>query len=245
MSYMKENIKSINNKKISRDILGVRHLHRRLPVISLGLACLILGSCANKPKNEDVVGDSPRMDTIVADSIPETVDSVKTYYSADLKSFAIRGDVAERSAMRHGAEVVYPIPTMELTFDTLGNFTGSLMGLYPKQNEDGINYIYSMNYEDGTSWELTYTELNDNFFPLKAEIIESGPQGTAKANITYFGYEYDREGNWVMRSASMSREFIETDTEEKTSTFHKWKELVSYKYNERDKDDSAKDSETK
>lgn len=202
-------------------------------------------SCSHKPKEDKGEVDSPKMDTIVADTVAETPDSVRTYFSTDLKSFAIRGDVAERSAMRHGAEVVYPIPTMELTFDTLGNFTGSLKGLYPKQNEEGIYYSYSMNYEDGTSWELTYTELNENSFPLKAEIIESGPQGTAKADITYFGYEYDREGNWVMRSASMSREFIETDTEEKTSTFHKWKELVSYKYNEREKETPSDEGQLK
>ncbi len=200
---------------------------------SLIFCCVLMVACGRKGKEETTPNDSPAMDTIAVDTVPMVEDSVRTYYSEDLKSFGIRGDVVGRSAMRHGAEVVYPIPTMELTFDTLGNFTGSLMGLYPKQNEDGINYSYSMNYEDGTSWELTYTELNENAFPLKAEIIESGPQGTAKANITYFGYEYDREGNWVMRSASMSREFIETDTEEKTSTFHKWKELVSYKYNDR------------
>lgn len=206
-----------------------------MAIVLCGMSLLSCGHSANK---ENVHVDSPKTDTIVADTIAEATDSTKIYFSSDLRSFGIRGDVAQRSEMRHGAGVVYPLPTMELTFDTLGNFTGSLMGLYPKQNEDGINYAYSMNYEDGTSWELTYTELNDKSFPIKAEIIESGPQGTAKANITYFGYEYDREGNWVMRSASMSREFVETDTEEKTSTFHKWKELVSYKYNDRGTDDS-------
>ncbi|MDE6409437.1 MAG: hypothetical protein K2K81_04235 [Muribaculaceae bacterium] len=213
------------------------NLSRTFPATALILCGVTLLSCGHSAKNDHATVDSPKIDTVVTDTVVEASDSARTYFSSDLKSFGIRGDVAQRSEMRHGAGVVYPIPTMELTFDTLGNFTGSLMGLYPKQNEDGINYAYSMNYEDGTSWELTYTEMNDHSFPLKAEIIESGPQGTAKANITYFGYEYDREGNWVMRSASMSREFVETDTEEKTSTFHKWKELVSYKYNDRDNGD--------
>ncbi|MDE5807938.1 MAG: hypothetical protein K2H76_07445, partial [Muribaculaceae bacterium] len=159
-------------------------------------------------------------------------DSIRTYYSDDLKSFGIKGNVLKRSRIRHDAGTVYPIPAMELTFDSLGNFTGSLEGLYAKNNDEGFHYLYSMNYEDGTSWELTYTELNEEGYPIKAEIIESGPQGTANAVVTYYGYEYDRTGNWVMRSATMSRDFIETETEEKTSTFHKWKELVSYTYNE-------------
>ena len=43
-----------------------------------------------------------------------------------------------------------------------------------------------------------------------------------------------------MRSATMSRDFIETETEEKTSTFHKWKELVSYTYNDEEAADNEK-----
>lgn len=190
----------------------------------------VLNSCGPKKGQTELTEETVSADTISQDTVQEKEDSTKIYYSDDLKSFGIRGDVIERSQMRHGAEMVYPIPTMELTFDSIGNFTGSLQGLYPKQNEEGINYSYSMNYEDGTSWELNYTEWNENNFPVKAEILESGPQGVAKSEITYYGYEYDREGNWVMRSVSMGREFTETDTEEKSNTFRKWKELVSYKY---------------
>lgn len=229
---------SYKNKMKKHTNINRRELLKLLSLSGIIFAGVTMVSCVGKSKKTEFVADSAITDTIVADTVPETEDSVRTYYSADLKSFGIRGDVAERSAMRHGAESVYPIPTMELTFDTLGNFTGSLMGLYPKENEEGIYYSYSMNYEDGTSWELTYTETNENSFPLKAEIIESGPQGTAKSVLTYSGYEYDGEGNWVMRSVSMSREFTDIETEEKTSTFHKWKELVSYKYNDRGKDDN-------
>ena len=219
-------------------------INMKIPIInrlfSVVIAGIFLASCASKSEEKTQDSVLPAMDSIVEDTVALAEDSIRIYYSPDLKSFGIRGDVIERSKLRHDAQAVYPIPTMELTFDSIGNFTGSLEGLYAKQNEDGINYMYSMNYEDGTSWELTYTEFNDKSYPLKAEIIESGPQGTAKADIAYFGYEYDREGNWVMRSASMERTFTDTDTKEKTSTFHKWKELVSYQYKEGEKDDQLK-----
>ncbi|MDE6028289.1 MAG: hypothetical protein K2G23_09475, partial [Muribaculaceae bacterium] len=202
-------------------------------LMSIALASgLSFSSCGSKKISEEAATDSARPDTVRADTIPAVQDSIRTYYSDDLKSFGIKGNVLKRSRIRHDAGTVYPIPAMELTFDSLGNFTGSLEGLYAKNNDEGFHYLYSMNYEDGTSWELTYTELNEEGYPIKAEIIESGPQGTANAVVTYYGYEYDRTGNWVMRSATMSRDFIETETEEKTSTFHKWKELVSYTYNE-------------
>ncbi|MDE6296977.1 MAG: hypothetical protein K2L89_03940 [Muribaculaceae bacterium] len=202
-------------------------------VLSIVTLMTIACSCGKKPAQSETPTDSVKLDTIPADTVAVEEDSLKVYYSDDLKSFGIRGDVVERAAMRHGAETVYPEPTMELTFDDNGVFTGSLQGLYPKKNEDGINYSYSMNYEDGTSWELIYTELNDNSYPVKAEILESGPQGVAKAVLTYSGYEYDGEGNWIMRAVSMTRDFTATDTEEKTSSTYKWKELVSYKYKEK------------
>ena len=173
-------------------------------------------------------------DTIATEVSAEPEDTLKQYYSDDLKSFGIKGEVISRSAMRHDAQMVYPVPTNELTFDDDGVFTGSLEGLYPKTGEDGIIYSYSMNYEDGTSWELTYTDYNEEGYPVRAEIIESGPQGTAQAVITYYGYEYDRMGNWVMRSVTCDRSFVDMDTKEKTNTFRKWKELVSYKYKEKD-----------
>ena len=212
---------------------------RKNKLTSALLSSLIIGgifsmsSCGGKEKKEEVVNDTLPIAVETPDTVVQSVDSARTYYSDDLRSFGIRGDVKARSSIRHDAGVVYPIPTMELTFDSVGNFTGSLQGLYPKNNDEGFGYLYSMNEGDGTSWELTYTEVNDKNYPLKAEIIESGPQGTAKAELTYYGYEYDKEGNWVMRCATMNREFIETETEEKTSTFHKWRELVSYTYYDR------------
>ncbi|MDE6717507.1 MAG: hypothetical protein K2J70_04860 [Muribaculaceae bacterium] len=195
---------------------------------------LVIVSCSGGGKEKIHDSDTTVLEPVaVRDTIPEPQDSVRVYYSDDLRAFGIKGDVVERSAVRHGADIVYPEPTMELTFDSIGNFDGSLKGLYAKRGEDGLNYSYSMNYEDGTSWELTYTELNDQSYPLKAEILESGPQGIAKVTLNYYGYEYDREKNWVMRSVTMERHFTETDTEEKTSSFRKWKELVSYKYRDK------------
>ncbi|MDE7412294.1 MAG: hypothetical protein K2N05_00705 [Muribaculaceae bacterium] len=199
----------------------------------------LMGACSgNKTK------DSAPEDTIVMDSIEEEVvieeeDSLKTYYSEDLKSFAIKGDVEGRSEIRHGAEIIYPIPTMELNFDKEGKFTGSLKGLYAKKNEDGIFYNYSMNYEDGTSWELTYTEMNDESYPIKAQILESGPQGTAKVDLSYSAYEYDAQKNWVFRSVTMNREFTDTDTGEKTLSSGRWKEVVSYTYKETETPDDT------
>lgn len=213
---------------------------KRIKIIaSIGLMWLVVGSSMLSCKksagthNAEQIDSAPEMN---AEEVPDPVensDSLKVYYSKDLKSLGIKGDVISRSAMRNDAQMVYPIPTNELTFDENGELTGSLEGLYPKENEDGIIYSYSMNYEDGTSWELTYTEYNEEGYPVRAEIIESGPQGTAQAVITYYGYEYDRCGNWVMRSVTCDRSFTDMDTKEKTNTFRKWKELVSYKYREK------------
>lgn len=194
----------------------------------------LLCACSGKNNNEITT-----QDTVVADSIEEEVvfeeeDSVKTYYSEDLKSFAIKGDVESRSDIRNGAEIIYPIPTMELNFDKEGNFKGSLKGLLPKKNDEGVFYSYSMNYEDGTSWELTYTEMNDESYPIKAEILESGPQGIAKVDLTYSAYEYDAQKNWVFRTVVMNREFTDNETEEKTLSSGRWKEVVSYTYKEKE-----------
>lgn len=221
--------------------LKLTNLFRGSLILSIVSLTLLGTGCGGKKERIEDKQDTVLVDTIPVDTIAAEEDSLKTYYSDDLKSFGIRGNVMERSAMRHGAETIYPEPTMELTFDEEGNFTGSLRGLYPKKNEDGFFYSYSMNYEDGTSWELTYTDFNDNFFPTKAEIFESGPQGVAKSEIAYTGYEYDGEGNWVLRTVTMHRDFTETDTEEKTSTSYKWKELVSYKYKDKKEADKEKD----
>lgn len=204
---------------------------KRISIYSvLTLSLLLLGCGKGKTVKDTETSDSIMPDTVVENTVEELPDSLKIFYSDDLKSFAIHGDVLERSSVRHGAEMVYPEPTMELTFDSIGNFTGSLQGLYAKKNEEGFNYSYSMNYEDGTSWELTYTEYNDENYPVKATIIESGPQGTATSELTYYGYEYDKEKNWVFRCVTMGREFTDIDTGEKLNSFKKWKEAVSYKY---------------
>lgn len=87
-----------------------------------------------------------------------------------------------------------------------------------------------MNESDGTSWIMTYTEYNEEGYPVKAEIEEDGPQGQALCKLQYYGYIYDSHGNWVIRKVGLQRTFTDADTGEKSTLTGQWAENCSYTY---------------
>lgn len=207
--------------------------HSLIKVVISVLAIIgLLVGCAGKDKTETLPIDSVDIAPVVAQAPedPEPPDTTDGYFSADLKALRIKGNVAERSNVRNEAEIVYPEPVMSLEFDSVGTLQSSLMGLYPKVDADGFNYQYSMNESDGTSWIMTYTEFNEEGFPIRAEIEEDGPQGQALCKLEYYSYIYDRHGNWTIRAVGMERFFTDAETGEKSYLTAKWKENCAYTY---------------
>jgi len=207
----------------------MKHFLPAVSIFSLVVVCVGCSGNGKKGADSSAVKDSlPDMEVSAAPI--DTVDSLRVYYSDDLKALCIKGDVERRSEVRNDHSMIYPEPVMELEFDEDGKLVSSLKGLYPKTNEDGFIYEYSMNEGDGTSWVLTYEEFNDEGYPIKSEIEEDGPQGTAEVKMQYYGYSYDSKGNWVMRTVAMQRTFEDIETGEKTTSSHQWKEVCSYYY---------------
>ena len=199
-----------------------------LSLLSLGTACS--GSEKRNDKTDTTEDSVVPMSELAQPA--DTIDSISIYFSDDLKALRIRGDVEHRSAVRNDPGMIYPEPVMELEFDESGSLLSSLKGIYAKTDSAGFNYEFSMNEGDGTSWVMTYTEFNEEGYPVKSEIEEDGPQGSAEVKLQYYGYSYDSKGNWVLRTVAMNRVFTDIETGEKTTSSHQWKEVCSYKYRE-------------
>lgn len=167
------------------------------------VALLITASCGGNKNTGDSVSDSIIADTgkvaAFADTVAET-DSLSEYLSDDLHKFNLRGNVRKVQTRDYPGFVT--CLSGPLDFDKDGKLLSSFSDLTDnsfKTDEAGfITKTYSRE-SDGTTFNLSFSEFDEDENPIAGKYVSDGPEGIWEVSFTIEYLASDRNGNWTSR----------------------------------------------
>lgn len=165
----------------------------------LGAAMALVACSGNKNTGE--AADSA-VDTSMEIAAVDTVATdTAAYLSDDLKMFSLHGNVKEVRT------IDYPsFPTSmsaNLAFDDKGTLTSNFSDYTDNKfrlNEDGFIRESSFRESDGTTYEVKYTQWNEENFPVAGEYRTEMPDYKGRMNFTITYDKIDSAGNWLIRT---------------------------------------------
>jgi len=210
-----------------------------IAITSIGLmAC---GGSANKTAEAE--NDSISNATTEVEEVVEVTKA--EFMSADLKMFGLRGNVKEVSTVTNkdnpdGINYSYCrvyTGSRSLTFKDDGKWKKTedftiLIDLANKCNDDGFMKKTSHRESDGTTYENTYEEIDENGWAHKETYAEEGPCGVFKNKFTYEYTVTDNQGNWTERKVSVDAHSESYEDGTKEDKHEEWVEVRTITYYE-------------
>lgn len=174
----------------------------KLQYLILPTIMVFLAACGGK-KNSTPVVDTPfTSDTTLppVDTTAVDADSIPEYYSADLRKFGLHGMVKSVRTRDYGNFVTCLSGPLSFSPD------GVLLSKFPdlldneiSENLKGFIDETECHEADGTSFELEFTNWDEENNPISGKYTSDGPDSVWEVTFTITYLQYDRENNWIAR----------------------------------------------